>query len=200
MSAQWQQQCRICKRILFEHKLHFGPFTSAKLQGMEREDRGLAVIEILQDDSSSDDLILLLCKLREVFEGSLFPNFHLTIRAVRRLSESLSIDRYPAILERVSMQFYRRKSDMIRTLDNFERMLLNKQKLCDPSSVSNPSFHLSDARIQQEVWSYGAIMDWIMANYCQELECELAGNQAWRNAIFETHAVSTTGCMHTIRC
>ena len=24
MSAQWQQQCHICKRILFEHKLHLG--------------------------------------------------------------------------------------------------------------------------------------------------------------------------------
>ena len=91
MGEDWPQQCNICKRVLFEHKLHHGPLTSAKLQGMEREDRDLAVIEILQDDSSID-LLHIPCKLREAFQGAPFPTFHLTIRAVRLWTESLNID------------------------------------------------------------------------------------------------------------
>ena len=183
MGAEWEQQCNRCRRILFEFKLLHGPMTTVRLQGMEREDRDLAVIEILQDEPS-EDLLQLLYSLREVFHVDPEARLHLTVRSIRDWTANMLLDRSPSTLVSVSERYYRRRDQILNTNENYHRMLRGKQRLGDQTRLDDPTYRYSNVNIQIAVESMAVIGDRLIAECCFELERELANIPGTRHTIF----------------
>ena len=183
MGAEWEQQCNVCRRLLFEFKLLNGPMTTVRLQGMEREDRRFAVIDILQDDPS-EALLHLLYSIRGVFHEDPAARLHLTVRSIRDWNVNLLLDRFPSTLVSVRERYCQRRDQILNSLDNHRRMLLGKQQRGDTTRIDDPTYCYSDVNIQINVESMAVIGDRLIAECCFELERDLVNVPGTRHTIF----------------
>ena len=84
------------------------------------------------------------------------------------------LDRFPSTLFSVSERYYRRKDQILNTLENHYRMLLGKQRLGDQTRIDDPTYRYSNVNIQIDVESIAMIGDKLIAKCCFDLEHDLA--------------------------